>query len=46
MPSTPDLPALPPWLRIAGRALLYAVAIALLVIFLPSGDHVFIYQEF
>ena len=43
MPSTLDLP---PWARIVGRALLYALAIALLVIFLPSGDHVFIYQEF
>ena len=28
------------------RALLYAIAIAALVIFLPSGDHVFVYQEF
>jgi hypothetical protein len=28
------------------RAILYAVAIATLVIFLPSGDHVFVYQEF
>jgi len=43
MPSIPDLPR---WLRIVLRALLYAAAITLLVIFLPSGDHVFIYQEF
>ena len=28
------------------RALVYALAIAILVIFLPSLDHVFIYQEF
>jgi hypothetical protein len=42
----PSISELPPWLRITGRALLYAVAITLLVIFLPSGDHVFIYQEF
>jgi len=27
-------------------ALLYAVAIAALVVFAPSGPHVFIYQEF
>ncbi len=42
----PSIPELPRWSRIVGRALLYAVAIALLVIFLPSGDHVFVYQEF
>ena len=28
------------------RALFYALAIAALVIFLPSVDHVFVYQEF
>ena len=28
------------------RALLYAVAVATLVIFMPSVDHVFVYQEF
>lgn len=33
-------------LRIALYALLYAGAVALLVIFAPSGPHVFIYQEF
>jgi hypothetical protein len=32
--------------RIVLRAFLYASAIALLVIFLPSADHVFIYAEF
>ena len=33
-------------LRITGYALLYAGAIALLVIFAPSEPHVFIYQGF
>ncbi len=42
----PSIPEMPPWARIVGRALLYAVGITLLVIFLPSGEHVFIYQEF
>jgi len=28
------------------RALLYALAIAALVIFAPGGEHVFIYQGF
>jgi hypothetical protein len=32
--------------RIVGRALLYATAIALIVIFLPSVEHVFVYSEF
>jgi hypothetical protein len=32
--------------RIVGRALLYATAIAVIVIFLPSVDHVFVYSEF
>ncbi len=43
MPSIPELP-FP--LGIIVRALLYALAIAILVIFLPSGDYTFIYQEF
>lgn len=42
----PSMSELPPWSRIVGRALLYAIGIAILVIFLPSGDHVFVYQEF
>ena len=42
----PSIPELPRWGRIVARALLYAVVIALLVIFLPSVDHVFIYTEF
>ena len=33
-------------IRIVLYALLYAVAIAALVVFAPSGPHVFIYQEF
>jgi len=33
-------------LRIIGYALLYAGAIALLVVFAPSEPHVFIYQGF
>jgi hypothetical protein len=32
--------------EIAVRAILYALAIAALVIFAPGGDHVFIYQGF
>ena len=43
MPSIPDLPRPA---RIILRALVYAVVIALIVIFMPSGDHVFVYQEF
>jgi len=42
----PSIPELPRPLGIVLRAALYAVLIALIVIFLPSGDHVFIYQEF
>ena len=42
----PSIPELPYPARVVLRALLYATAIALLVIFLPSGDHTFIYQEF
>jgi hypothetical protein len=32
--------------KIVLYALLYASAVALLVVFAPSGPHVFIYQEF
>ena len=42
----PSIPELPRPVSIVLRALLYAVAITLLVIFLPSGDHTFIYQDF
>jgi hypothetical protein len=42
----PSIPELPRPVRIVLRAALYASLIALIVIFLPSGDHVFIYQEF
>ncbi len=44
MPSTPESP--PPIASILLRALLYALAIALLVIFWPADPQVFIYQNF
>jgi len=42
----PWIPEFPRPVSIVLRAALYAVIIALLVIFLPSGDHTFIYQDF
>lgn len=41
-----SIPELPRPARIVLRAFLYAVIVTLIVIFLPSGDHNFIYQEF
>ncbi len=41
-----SIPELPVPVGIVLRALLYALAIATLVLFLPSGDHTFIYQGF
>ncbi len=43
------MPLIPEFLyptRVVLRALLYALGVAILVIFLPSGDHSFIYQGF
>jgi len=36
----------PPWVAILLRAIVYAIAIAALVIYAPSEEHVFIYQGF
>ncbi len=44
MPSTPEIP--PSAGAILLRALLYALAIAALVVFAPGNEHVFIYQGF
>ena len=44
MPSTPDGRA--GLGAIVGRALLYALAVVLLVLAAPGGQHVFIYQGF
>ena len=43
MPSSPDRPSLA---AIVVRALLYALAAAILVLWLPGQEHVFIYQGF
>ena len=42
---TPRDPA-PSWPAVVARALLYALAIILLVLYAPGGEHVFIYQGF
>ena len=44
MPSTPERG--PRLAAIVGRALLYALAIVLLVLAAPGREHVFIYQGF
>lgn len=44
MPSGPERPI--GLAAIAGRALLYALAIVLLVLATPGQEHVFIYQGF
>lgn len=43
--SPPPDPA-PPWAGVLLRAVLYALAIILLVLYVPGGEHVFIYQGF
>jgi len=44
MPSAPDHG--PPLAAVVLRALLYALAIAALVLYAPSIEHIFIYQGF
>ena len=44
MPSAPD--QAPPLTAIVLRAVLYALAIAALVLYAPTTEHIFIYQGF
>ncbi len=44
MPSPPESP--PAAAALVLRALLYALAVAALVLYAPGGEHVFIYQGF
>jgi len=46
-PETAPPPKAPPHLAaVLVRAVIYALALAILVVFAPAGEHVFIYQGF
>jgi hypothetical protein len=42
----PDADRPPPLAAVVLRALMYALAVAILVVFTPGKEHVFIYQGF